>query len=98
MADLRGFRQAGSLDLLETIEEGRQSTEAQSQLSERRRAVKAQAYAQICHAFGVKTPEDLSPAQTQLAEALEKRWVEGGSNRRGYGFSIDPSGRDPQVR
>jgi hypothetical protein len=93
-----GFRQAGSLDLLEAIRDGAAVTEEQRGVSDRKRATRARAYAQTCHSLGIRE-DQMTDSQKGMAEAMVKRW-EGARTGQGKvgGFRIDPSGRDPQVR
>ena len=85
---IAGFRQAGTLDLLATIEEAAQSAAWSSNSARRRQQIKAQAYAQVCHANGVGVNE-MTPAMRAYADTVARMMGgEGEPEGRGYGFRL----------
>ena len=92
-----GFRQIGALDLLETLAQGAEEERDENGLRARRRQIKAQAHAQVCAMYRIKHA-DMTPQHVAYAEAIERRMLGEGTHEKGYGFSIDASGRKPNVR
>lgn len=97
MADLGGFKQASTLDLLQTIGELHSSESEDSGERAKDRQIRARAFAQACAIHGCKMDE-LTPTMHSYAEAIERRMRGGGTEGKGYGFSISTEGRKPNVR
>jgi len=75
----------GLMDLL-------QGEEKNQQQEARKRQIRAQAEAQVCHAMRT-TVADMTPAQRELVGALERR-MNGSTNAgKGFGFTLDTSDR-----
>lgn len=91
------WKQAGSLDLLETITQGLEHEERNRKLDKQRREVRARAYASVCHSFGIKFDE-MTDSHRAVADQMEARMLGGGHSGRGYGFSISTVDRKPEVK
>ena len=90
------IKQAGSLSLLETIEEARKSGALDERASTASQQVRAEANGEFLVALGVNG--DMTHHQQQFVEAFEKRKRGGGTEGKGYGFSIPTEGRKPNLR
>lgn len=93
MTDLFGYRQASPLDLESITEAEKVETENRS----RRERQRADTYAHVCHSLGT-TVDKMTPNQVLLAERMVQAWENQYSEPRGYGFSIDPTGREPSIK
>ena len=84
------LRQLGPLEQQAEIEKARQE-----EAKERKGAQeKAAAHQAVARSLGIPVGR-MTPAQRAMADATARSWKAGGSVPRGYGFSIDTSGRKP---
>lgn len=94
---MTAFKQASTLEMLQVIDEASREEADTSGERARSRQIRARAFAQTCAIHRCKF-EELTPTMHAYAEAIERRMRGGGTEGKGYGFSIPTEGRKPNVR